>query len=110
MSFEEFGKTMDSLMDNMLSSFTRATARLSRTMQMLTSPGPSAEGRRLTEDLCREDYDLVERNSVRVDRVDSEQHAGDAAAVAYHDGTDWSDVTRYDLSEIEDYLELVNDE
>lgn len=104
MSFEEFGRAMDALTENLVTSVGKTMRRFSRSLQLI-APHPTAEGRRLTEDLCREDYDIVERNDVRVERVSAENHTGDAADVRYHDGTDWSEVTRYDLAAIERSVE-----
>ena len=106
MSFEDLGRTLDELAENLAQSAGTAMRGLSRTIQLSIAPHPTAEGRRLTEDLLHEGYDLVERNSVRVERVPAECHAGDAANVEYYDGTDWCEVTRYDLVGIERHLEV----
>ena len=100
-SLAAFGRALDEFSVNLGSAVRRAT----RAMQLATAPHPTAEGRRLTEDLCRERYDLVERSDVRVERVPAESTDGDAAHVRYHDGSEWSDVTRYNLESIESALE-----
>ncbi|EMA42675.1 hypothetical protein [Halococcus saccharolyticus] len=103
MGFEDLGRTLDNIAESMTSTF----ARFARSLRLTLAPHPTAEGRRLTEDLCREAYDAVERNDVRVERIPSEHHAGDAADVTYYDGVEWSEVTRYDLEEIERCLEAL---
>ena len=100
-SLAAFGRALDEFSVNLGSAVRRAT----RAMQLATTPHPTAEGRRLTEDLCRERYDLVERSDVRVERIAAETTDGEAARVTYHDGSEWSDVTRYDLAAIESGLE-----
>ena len=105
MSFEHLGRAMDELAEHAFASIGETMRQLSRAMQLAFAPHPTAEGRRLAEDLHRERYDLVERNSVCVERVPAETHDGEAATVRYHDGSEWSDVTRYDLAAIERSLE-----
>ena len=105
MSFESLGRTLDEFAQHVHEGIIPAVRRLSRTMQLSIAPHPTAEGRRLTEDLSREHYDVVGRSDVRVERVAAESTDGEAARVRYHDGSEWSDVTRYDLDSIERYLE-----
>lgn len=105
MSFEEAGRTIDSAMQSMTASLGRLARSISRTVQLAFAPHPNAEGRRLTEDLSRERYDAVERSDVRVERVPATTTDGEAARVTYHDGSEWSHVTRYDLDSIERSLE-----
>ena len=100
-SFAAFGRALDGFSENLVS----VVRQFSRATQLAIAPHPTAEGRRLTEDLSRERYDVVERSSVRVERVPAQATDGEAAHVRYHDGSEWSDVTRYDLAAIESGLE-----
>ena len=102
MSFEQLGRTMDGMIGNLVP----ALRSMRRSLQLMVTPHPTAEGRRLTEDLSRECYDAVERSDVRVERVPATTTDGEAARVTYHDGSEWSDVTRYDLDSIERSLEV----
>ena len=101
MSAENLGRALDKFSTNVTQAMQPAIDAFRRAMRDLSRPDITVEGRRLTEDLSRERYDLVERSSVRVERVPAQTTDGEAARVRYHDGSEWSDVTRYDLAAID---------
>ena len=97
MTFEDVFKTFGEVLDKHAEAMGNALSSLSETVsEALVSealaafqPAPLAEASAL-KDISREhDLDVVERNSVRVERDDATLRA------TYHDGDGWEPVTVY---------------
>ena len=91
----ELGKAMEALSSAMDSS----VAKVARAMEALGSaltptPGYQAEAKTLARDMAAEEYDIVGRNDVLVERD------GGAGVCYYDDGTGPEEFTRYDLEEV----------
>lgn len=93
--FEDAFPTFGEMLDERTEAMSAALSSLAETVSdALTAfqPAPLAEASAL-KDLSREhDLDVVERNSVRVERDDG------ALRATYHDGDGWQPVTRYSLN------------